>query len=652
MCGICGIFDTSGNSLDKAWALEGLKGMIQSLRHRGPDETGNFCHGPAAMGHARLSIIDLASGQQPMDNEDGSVWIVFNGEIFNYLELRGELEARGHSFKTRSDTEVLVHLYEEFGKEMVHRLNGQFAFALYDLKDKSLFLARDHFGICPLFFTMQSGRFVFASEIKALLSFPGVKLSLDPKAVAQVFTFWSIISPRTSFKEVSSIPPGSYMVLKPSSSGQPAAKTYWQLQFPRKGEEERGGEQDDWAQKVRETLVNAVRLRLRADVPVGVYLSGGLDSSIISTVVKRLTPTPVEAFSVSFAQASYDESDFQERLASAIGVRYNSVKIENHHIGRIFPRVVWHGERPVLRTAPAPLYELSSLVRASGFKVVLTGEGADELFGGYDIFKEDKIRRFWARAPESACRPLLLNRLYPYSPLTTSRAGKMLYAFYRKGLLPTDVFGYSHRPTWANTRPIMSFLSRDFFESIKDYDPVEELRAVVPTDFYHWHPLHQAQFLEARLLLSEYLLSSQGERMTMGNSVEGRYPFLDPEVAALACRIPPELKLKGLREKYIVRRAFDQLLPEEIAQRPKRPYQAPNRESFLDQPEVSRVYEILGDERLGRAGIFDSLKVKRLLNKCANGAATGFRDNAACVGILSTQILWEFFVNRDLEFLQ
>lgn len=642
MCGICGVYELSGEPLG-GWVADVLPAMIGRLRHRGPDEEGQHLDGPVALGHARLSIIDLTTGQQPMANEDDSLWIVFNGEIFNYLELRGELEAGGHRFRTSSDTEVLIHLYEDLGPGMLERLNGQFAMAIYDRKDRSLFLARDPFGICPLFYCQRGSMLAFTSEIKALRALPHVEFVIDPLAMAQVFTFWSILSPRTAFKGVMSLPPGHWLKVTPESGLTPP-RLYWRLEFPSAGEEDGSRSEKAWAETLREALVEAVRLRLRADVPVGVYLSGGLDSSIIATVVKKLTPTPIEAFSVAFAEAAYDESDYQERLAEAIGVHYNVVRVGNNRIGEVFPEVVWHGERPILRAAPAPLFLLSDLVHEKDFKVVLTGEGADELFGGYDIFKEDKIRRFWAKVPESLCRPLLLNRLYPYAPLATSRAGRMLAAFYRKDLLPTDAFGYSHRPTWANTRPLMTYFTPALREAIGDYDPVDELRTMVPTAFFTWHPLHQTQYLEARLLLSEYLLNAQGERMTMGHSVEGRYPFLDPNVAALATRIPPRLKLQGLREKYILRKAFAELLPREITERPKRLYQAPNKESFFHQPETSRVYEILDPERLGLAGFFDPGVVQKLAIKCSKGDQLGFRDNAGFLGILSTQLLWEKFI--------
>ncbi len=641
MCGICGLFNLDGQDMPGDVQVV-LNRMCKRLRHRGPDETGFHVDGPAALGHVRLSIIDLGSGQQPMTNEDASIWITFNGEIFNYPELRDFLEGRGHRFSTRSDTEVLVHMYEEYGQGMMEHLNGQFAFAILDSRQQELFLARDPFGICPLFYLNDGGRFAFASEVKALVEVPGISLKFDPMAISQLFTFWTVISPRTPFKGISSIPPGGCMSV--GAFGISGPRRYWHLDFPRQGEEDLSVSEQEWARRVMDAVIEATRIRLRADVPVGVYLSGGVDSSIIATTVKKLTDTPIEAFSLAFADSAYDESGFQSRLARAIGVNYNAIKVQNFEIGRSFPDVMWHTERPVLRTAPAPLFMLSGLVRRKGYKVVLTGEGADELFGGYDIFKEDKIRRFWARKPDSSCRPLLLNRLYPHAPIASSRAGRMLAAFYRRNLLPTDVFGYSHLPTWSNTRALQGYFSQSFMEEIAGYNPVDELEACVPDEFRFWHPLHQAQFLEARILLSEYLLSSQGERMTMGHSVEGRYPFLDPGVAQLAAMIPPRYKLKGLKEKYILRKAFADLLPLEFVERPKRPYLAPNKESFLERPKMSRVSDFLAPEGVEACGIFNCGKVKRLLEKCTKEDELGFRDNAAFLGILSTQIIWEEFV--------
>ncbi len=652
MCGICGIVDLKGQSVPRAAFQEEICLMMDKLAHRGPDERGDLFKGPAAFGHMRLSIIDLSSGQQPMSNEDGSVWIVFNGEIFNYIELRQKLEEKGsHFFKTQSDTEVLIHLYEEYGKKMVEMLNGQFAFVIYDERKQILFMARDHYGICPLFYsTKWQGKLVFASEIKAILELPGFDTAMDLKALKQAFTFWTTLSPRTPFDSVKSLSPGSYALIKLGDNNNTIQQVrYWHLSFPRSGEEDRSRPLAEWAQDVFESLVHAVKLRLRADVPVGIYLSGGLDSSIIAAVARRLTNTPLETFSLSFAAQSYDETEYQQRLAQSLNVKYNNIVIRNSDIGRVFPKAVYHGEKPVLRSAPSPMYMLSGLVNKSGYKVVLSGEGADEVFAGYDIFKEDKIRRFWAKYPESALRPLLLKRLYPFSPLTPSIAGKMLLSFYRKEILPLDRFGYSHLPTWANTRPIQNYFSDEVQEEISGYDPVDELRHEMPSEFNYWHPLHQAQYLETRILLSEYLLVSQGERMTMAHSVEGRYPYLDITLAELANSIPPEYKLKALKEKYVLRKAFEGLLPEIIAKRPKRPYGAPNKEAFFDSGNASRVSCWLSEEKLKQANIFASRKVQRLIKKCKSSAVSGFRDNAAFLAILSTQLLYELFVTRDLN---
>ncbi len=654
MCGICGIVDLNARPLPRPEIEENIVLMQKNLIHRGPDEEGSFIAGPVALGHTRLSIIDLSSGHQPMSNEDGTVWTVFNGEIFNYIELKKELEETGnHLFKTKSDTEVLVHLYEEYGEHMVEMLNGQFAFVIYDEKQKELLLARDHYGICPLFYsTKWQGRLVFASELKAILDLPEFDAQIDLKALKQAFTFWTILSPRSAFRHIKSLPPGCLARIKLGRDQSVKYRRYWHLSFPREGEEDYSRSAADWADEVFETLVKAVKIRLRADVPVGVYLSGGLDSSIIASVVRRLTDTPIETFSLSFAAQSYDETEYQKELAHALNVQYNNIIIKNSDIGKHFPKSIYHGEKPVLRSAPVPMYMLSSLVHKHGYKVVLSGEGADEVFAGYDLFKEDKIRRFWARQPESALRPLLFKRLYPFSPLTLSATGKMLLSFYKKELLPLNVFGYSHLPTWSNTRPIQNYFSSHTQEILRDYDPVEELKQEMPGEFHFWHPLHKAQYLETRILLSEYLLVSQGERMTMAHSVEGRFPFLDVTVAELASRIPPVYKLKGLTEKYILRKAFGGMLPGIIANRPKRPYGAPNKEAFFDNKNESSVGYWLSKEKISQSGIFDYKKTDRLARKCAANRQIGFRDNAAFLGIVSTQLLWEMFVNKELVQLE
>jgi asparagine synthase (glutamine-hydrolysing) len=418
--------------------------MIAMVDHRGPDEAGLYIDNKIGLGHARLSIIDLASGQQPLHNEDRSIWVVFNGEIFNYIELRTELESAGHTFHTDSDTETIVHAYEEYGRDCLGRFNGQFAFAIWDSRKRELFLARDRLGIRPLFYSERDGQLIFGSEIKSIAAHPAVSLEIDPLALDEIFTFWTTITPRTPFRDVWEVPPGHYLIAK---NGETKIERYWRLDFPSQDQKSDESE-EDLAEQLRERLIESTRLRLRADVPVGAYLSGGLDSSIITTIIKNYTDSPLITFSVRFEDRAYDEGDYQRELIEYLGTKHTKLECSSADIARAFRDVIWHTEKPILRTAPTPLLLLSELVNKSGLKVVLTGEGADEFFGGYNIFKEAKIRRFWARQPESLLRPLLLQKLYPYLAQSSSRSGYYWQEFFRKGLTDTELPHYSYVTRW------------------------------------------------------------------------------------------------------------------------------------------------------------------------------------------------------------
>ena len=406
MCGIAGILtNSSQNPPERAE----LAAMIATLHHRGPDGTGQLIDGAIGLAHARLSIIDIAGGQQPIHNEDLTVQVVFNGEIFNYVELRGELVERGHRFYTHSDTEVIVHLYEEHGERFVDHLNGQFAIALWDSRRQRLVLVRDRTGIRPLFYTEAAGRLVFASEVKALFALPEVRRSLDARALAEICTYWSPLAPRTAFEGVSSLPPGHVMVVEGNVR---RLHRYWDWTFPdaQTGSADQDRPEADYADELRELLIDSVRLQLRADVPVGAYLSGGLDSSIVTSIIRNFSDTPLRTFSLTFEDAEFDESAYQQELVDYLGTKHTSIRCTRGDIAASFPRTILHTESPIVRTAPTPLMLLSGHVREAGYKVVLTGEGADEVFGGYDLFKEAKIRRFWARSPNSVSRPRILER--------------------------------------------------------------------------------------------------------------------------------------------------------------------------------------------------------------------------------------------------
>ncbi|MBL8344477.1 MAG: asparagine synthase (glutamine-hydrolyzing) [Rubrivivax sp.] len=647
MCGIAGLLALPGAASP---GQDELLGMIGALRHRGPDGHGVWREGPVGLAHARLSIIDLAGGAQPMANEDGQVRVTFNGEIFNYVELRERLVARGHVFRTTSDTEVLVHLYEDHGPDFVEHLNGQFALALWDARRQRLVLARDRVGIRPLFHARVGGRLAFASEVKALFTLPGVARRLDAGGLAETFAYWAVCPPRTVWEGVQAVPPGHLLIVD-AAEGRERLQRYWDWPF---GAEEPPAWSDErWADELRERLVEAVRLQLRADVPVGAYLSGGLDSSIITTVVRRHTDTPLRTFSLTFADAEFDESAAQQELVRHLGTRHSSIEARGDMIAAAFPRMVRHAEAPVLRTAPVPMMLLADSVRASGYKVVLTGEGADEAFGGYDIFKEAAVRRFVARHPGSRWRPALLSRLYPYLAHSPMAGRAMTQAYFGAGREQGTAPHYAHMMRAATTRRALGFFQPDWQARIAAHSPEGVLADAVPQDFARWPALARDQYVEANTLMSGYLLSSQGDRAAMAASVEARYPFLDHRLLEFSCRMPARLKLCGLHEKVLLRRAFEAQLPASIAARTKQPYRAPDSASFFesaadgsaDQPRLrEETAELLDAVNVRDAGLFEPAAVAKLVEKCRRGRAIGFGDNMAFVGIVSCMWLHRQFI--------
>ena len=617
--------------------------MVALLNHRGPDENGIYVNDGTGLGHARLSIIDVGSGQQPMVSADGNVCVTFNGQIFNYVELREAMVRRGHQFRTRSDTEVLLKLYEEKGVDCVLDFNGDFAFAIWDQRERRLLLARDRLGVRPLFFAHHRDHLYFASEIKALLAVPGISAELDPFALDQIFTFWFPLAPRTPFKGIFELPPAHVLI---AQNNRTTVRSYWKLEFGGAEAIDRGDESAT-CEELREILVDSTRIRLRSDVPVGSYLSGGLDSSIVAALARQIKADKLRTFSVTFETDEFDESAFQREMAEALGTEHQSVSCSADVIGRMFPDVIAATERPILRTAPAPLLRLSALVKEQGFKVVLTGEGADEIFAGYDIMKEAKIRRFCAAQPHSVRRPLLLQRLYPYLPGLRAQSQKYLEAFFRTRADEVGDPLFSHLPRFRNTAGAKLFFSDELREQLAGYDAIDELRATLPAEFDRWHPLEQAQYLETAYLLPGYILSSQGDRVAMANSVEARFPFLDHRVVEFAARVAPRLKLKVLREKHILRKAMRDLLPPAICDRPKQPYRAPDAVSFGGVTAPAYVGSSLSENAITTAGYFNHQAVAKLRKKCSAAANVGFRDNVAFVGILSTQLWHEAFVTRS-----
>ncbi len=614
--------------------------MITRLHHRGPDGYGYYHDEHAGLAHARLSIIDLEGGDQPIHNEDGSIQVVFNGEIFNYIELRQQLEPLGHRFYTRSDTEVIVHLYEQYGDRFVEHLNGQFAIALWDKPKRRLVLARDRTGIRPLFYSVTGDRLFFASEVKALFAHPALRRGLDIEALGEIFTYWAPLPSHCIFEGIEALPPGHLMTVE---EGRLDVRRYWDWEFPSEIPER--GSADELAEELRELLIDSVRLRLRSDVPVGAYLSGGLDSSVTTSLIKHYTDVPLRTFSISFEDDEFDESGFQKELVDYLDTHHSHVLCRKSDICELFPRVIWHTESPILRTAPTPLMILSAKVRSEGYKVVLTGEGADEVLGGYDLFKEAKIRRFWARFPDSRMRPMILDRLYPYLKNSPIAARTYAQHFFKQGMELSHKPYFGHTSRWITTRRSWQFFSSEVKTALRDHQSYDTLEKMLPEAIESWKPLNRDQYIEAHTLMSGYLLSSQGDRVAMANSIEGRFPFLDHRVIEFANRLPLRYKIMGLNEKYLLKRAMKGIIPESIRSRSKQPYRAPDSQSFFDDGKPAEyVGYLLGEERIRQAGYFDSQAVGRLMNKCSKGRAIGFADNMAFTGILSTMLLDEMYI--------
>lgn len=638
MCGIVGVLNlTEQSPVDEAT----LRQMLGTIRHRGPDEFGIYRDGHVGLGSARLSIIDLSSGQQPIGNEDGTLWIVFNGEIFNYVELRPELERRGHRFSTNSDTEVILHLYEDYGPGCLDHLNGQFAIAIWDTRKRKLFLARDRMGIRPLFYTAKNNLFIFGSEIKSILAHPSIQAEIDPVSLDQIFTFWSTLSPRTIFRHIIDIPPGHYLL---AHEGQHSIHPYWALDFGLESEITLSTPAQDYLEEFKDLLIDATCIRLRADVPVGAYLSGGLDSSVTTAIIRNYTDNRLDTFSIAFDDPAFDESQYQQQMAGALGTNHRVAHCAYADVGHVFPDVIWHTETPVLRTSPAPMFLLSKLVQDYDLKVVLTGEGADEILAGYNIFKEMKVRRFWAREPDSEMRPLLLKRLYPYISGLGSGSGKYLTAFFRKGLSNTDSPYYSHTIRWANTARLRRFLLHAHRTPTGEHGGHQEPPSPPPA-FSTWSSLAQAQYLEMSIFLSQYLLSSQGDRMAMAHSVEGRFPFLDHRVVEFCNHLPPSMKLHGLTEKWLLKKLGQKLVPTAIWQRPKQPYRAPIHRSFFNRTPPDYVVELLSEQAVQKTALFKPDAVTQLTRKAQKSPRLSEMDDMALVGILSTQLVHHRFVD-------
>jgi asparagine synthase (glutamine-hydrolysing) len=502
-------------------------------------------------------------------------------------------------------------------------------------------LSRDRLGVRPLFFSRLPGGLLFASEVKALFADASVERAFDPVGLSQVFTYWSTVAPRTAFRGIEQLEPGHYAVVDRDGFRK---TPYWRITFPERGREAVTDAREN-AEALRERLIDAARLRfLRSDVPVGAYLSGGLDSAVTATVISRYTRAPLHTFSLRFRDSEFDEGQYQKQMSAVLETEHHEVVVSRSDIADVFPEVIWHTETPILRTAPAPMFLLSKLVRDSGYKVVVTGEGADEVLAGYDLFREARVRLFWSRDPGSAKRTRAVELLYPWMAQSPGRMPAFARAFFGRNLDPADP-ALSHRPRWDSTSVIKTMLSGDMRDAIGRASS-QDVATAMPPGSEAWDPLSRGQWLEMTTLLAGYILASQGDRMLMANSVEGRFPFLDPNVVDFANALPAQHKLLGLEEKYLLKRAFADLVPENIVHRPKQPYRAPDAASFFSRDSPDWFGEVTSERAVAAAGVFEPSLVAGLLEKCkrTGGENMSNTDNMRVLAFVSTQLTHHSFI--------
>jgi asparagine synthase (glutamine-hydrolysing) len=621
--------------------------MAAMLGHRGPDGYGLYRDDRVGFAHTRLSLIDLSGGAQPIRNGDGSVWLAFNGEIFNYIELRRELQALGHRFYTDGDSEVIVQCYERHGPKAWAMFNGQFAFALWDRRTRKLWLVRDRLGVLPLYYAKTSGgktgdSVVFASEAKALFAGGRISPRFSARGVAEAFICWSATAPRTVFEGVSLVPPATALCFDEKLNVQETR--YWEPNPSKDAVLERI-EAGEAADALEAHLKRSVALRLRADVPVGAYVSGGLDSSVTSSLAKDQLNVPLDTFGIRFEDPRFDETAEQRLMADYLGSRHHEFLCGSSDIRDALEDVVWHCETPLLRTAPVPLFLLSRMVREAGIKTVLTGEGADEILAGYTIFKEDQIRRFWARRPESKMRPALLSRIHHYIGGEDARSNSLWQSFFGRGLDETGHPFYSHLIRWRNTAWTLRLLTPEVRNAVTLDGVMDDLDAGMPSNWRHWDSLTRAQFIEIQSFMSSYLLSCQGDRVAMAHGVEARYPFLDPDLVDFTLSLPTRHKLLGTRDKLALRRVAARRLPESIWRRRKQPYRAPVGSALFGREANARFDGALSESALAVDNLCDGKAVAQLLSRAQRreGATLGEREDMGLVGVLTLSVLGRQF---------
>jgi asparagine synthase (glutamine-hydrolysing) len=631
VCGIAGYLIDPGRG---APAPDRIVAMLARIGHRGPDEAGYRIDDRGGVGAVRLSILDLESGRQPLADATGRWWIVYNGEVYNYLELRKELQEAGRSFATDCDTEVVLQAWLHWGADCLTRFDGAFAFAVWDAVEGRLILARDRYGKRPLYYARGAEGWVFASEMKAFLAWEGFSFAPDAEQVASILGHWTPLPEQTGFVGVAQVPMASWLEVE--AGGVPRIQVYDRLDFSCRHPDLT---QEEAARLVHDAVVDAVRLRLRSDVEVGVYLSGGLDSSIVTAVAAQLLGRAPRTFSVEFDDPDLDESRFQRIASRHLGTEHQALRVTARDIVTAFPEAVWHAECPSFRTAFVPLFLLSQRVRAGGIKTVLSGEGADEVFLGYGLFRETLLRRQWADM-DNERRKSRIALLNPYLGHYSEANHGSLLGLYQQFTEERMPGLFSHELRFQNGR----FATRLLRDAGPDpFAPLSRLIAAEP-GYGDLGDVEKAQWLEFRTLLAGYLLSTQGDRMGMAHGVENRCPFLDPAVVGLAGSV--NLRFDGgWGEKSILKQAFAADLPEAVLTRHKHPYRAPDAAAFIaHRPDY--LDALLSEDELNKIDLLDVRFAQALCRKVLTSPPEriGTRENQAFIYLLSFVLLYRQFV--------
>jgi asparagine synthase (glutamine-hydrolysing) len=633
MCGIAGIVAADRLHADERARLMSMRDV---LTHRGPDEAGLFADDRAGLAHRRLSIVDLAAGQQPLTNEDGTIWLVFNGEIYNHASLRPSLEAAGHRYRTRCDTETIVHAYEQWGDRCVERFRGMFAFAIWDAPRQRLLLARDRLGIKPLYWTLVHDRLLFGSEVKAILESGLVRAEANERAIPELLATRYLSGADTLFKGIHRVLPGHVLVFE---RGAVTTRMWWDVPVGPSRPEVSTLPDDEAVARFRARLEDAVRTRLMADVPLGMFLSGGLDSSAIAALMARMIDRPLRTFSVAFKERAFSELEYARQVSSAIKADAHEIVIDDHDFFRALPRLVWHEDEPIAHPSSVPLYFVSELARRH-VKVVLTGEGSDELLAGYGKYPRALVNwhagAAWGLTPEPF-RAFVCDRIVPRLPGRLARYARR--SFLALPRTPEAMFfdnfasiGVRRQGSLLGSRLAPLATPEQVYKASRDHLDRPNGRSTT---------LDRLLYADLKTYLVELLMKQ--DQMSMAASIESRVPFLDHHLVEFAAALPPRMKLRGFTTKWILRQAVKSILPPAILTRPKMGFPVPFA-VWMRGPWSALARDVLLDRRSRERGVIDPGAVAQLLDAHVAGNADG---SDALWSLLNLELWYRTFIDGE-----